>query len=284
MDLTPPWRRRRDVPAVDAGADCGVAAVGLVAGYGGPPVLGGVDVTVPHGRVTALIGPNGCGKSTVLRVLGRQLRPLAGRATIDGVDVGAMSARSFARKVSFLPQQPVVPEGITVGELIGFGRYPFTGAFAALSDADHRAVAAAAERVGVAELLDEPATSLSGGQRQRAWIAMTVAQGARTLLLDEPTTYLDPAHQLETLELVRGLNGEGRTVVMVLHDMTHAARFADHVIAMSGGRIVAAGDAAAVLTRGLVREVFGVECVMARDPDTGRDLPIPHGLLPQHRP
>ncbi|WP_295626907.1 ABC transporter ATP-binding protein [uncultured Corynebacterium sp.] len=254
-----------------------MSATGLVVGYGGAPVLDGVDVAIPHGRVTALIGPNGCGKSTLLRALGRQLRPSAGGAFIDGDDVGAVSARAFARRVSFLPQQPVVPESVTVRELIGFGRYPFTGAFAALSADDHRAVEAAAVRVGVGELLDEQATALSGGQRQRAWIAMTVAQEATTLLLDEPTTYLDPAHQLATLELVRGLNAEGRTVAMVLHDMTQAARFADHVIAMSDGGIVAEGDAERVLTRDLVRDVFGVDCLMVRDPDSGRELPIPHG-------
>ncbi|MFD5867947.1 ABC transporter ATP-binding protein [Corynebacterium sp. NPDC060344] len=263
-------------PEPDDG-EAGLIAEGLVVGYGGAPVLDGVDVAIPKGRVTALIGPNGCGKSTLLRALGRQLRPSAGRAFVDGVDVGASSARDFARRLSFLPQQPTVPEGITVRELIGFGRYPFTGAFATLSADDHRAVESAAVRVGVGELLDEPAANLSGGQRQRAWIAMTVAQEAATLLLDEPTTYLDPAHQLASLELVRGLNAEGRTVVMVLHDMTQAARFADHVIAMSGGEIVASGAAAEVLTRELVRDVFGVDCLMVRDPDTGRDLPVPHG-------
>ncbi len=254
----------------------GLSGVGLVVGYGGEPVLDGVDVAIPDGRVTALIGPNGCGKSTLLKTLGRQLRPSAGQARLGGADVGASSARAFAREVSFLPQQPVVPEGITVRELIAFGRYPFTGAFAALSEVDHRAVESAAARVGVAELLDAPATALSGGQRQRAWIAMTVAQEAGILLLDEPTTYLDPAHQLATLELVRGLNSEGRTVAMVLHDMTQAARFADHVIAMSDGAIVAEGEAGEVLTRDLVRDVFGVDCLMVRDPETGRELPIPH--------
>ena len=260
------------------GGGAALTGAGLVVGYGGPPVLDGVDVVIPEGAVTALIGPNGCGKSTLLRALGRQLKPSSGRALVGAADVSELPAREFARSVSFLPQQPTVPEGVTVRELIGFGRYPYTGAFASLSALDLRVVESAAVRVGVADLLDAPAASLSGGQRQRAWIAMTVAQEAPVLLLDEPTTYLDPAHQLATLDLVRGLNDEGRTVAMVLHDMTHAARYADHVIAMSGGGIVAAGEAASVLTRELVGDVFGVDCLMVRDPRTGRELPVPYGL------
>lgn len=256
------------VPALHAEA--------ITVGYGGPDVLRDVSLQVPEGKITALIGPNGCGKSTLLRALGRQQPISKGQVYLGDRSIRKMSAREFARHVAFLPQQPVTPEGVSVREVIAYGRYPYTGAFASLGAEDHRAVEEAAERAGVTALLDVPATDLSGGQRQRVWVAMTVAQQTPVLLLDEPTTYLDPAHQIAILDLVRDLNTAGRTVVMVVHDMTHAARFADSIVAMRDGQVLAAGETEGVMSAKLVEDLFGISCLEVKDPETGRTLPIPY--------
>lgn len=248
----------------------------ITVGYGGPDVLRDVSLQVPEGKITALIGPNGCGKSTLLRALGRQQPISKGQVYLGDRSIRRMSAREFARHVAFLPQQPVTPEGVSVREVIAYGRYPYTGAFASLGAEDHRAVEEAAERAGVTALLDIPATDLSGGQRQRVWVAMTVAQQTPVLLLDEPTTYLDPAHQIAILDLVRDLNTAGRTVVMVVHDMTHAARFADSIVAMRDGQVLAAGETEDVMSAKLVEDLFGISCLEVKDPETGRVLPIPY--------
>lgn len=253
-----------------------LSAESITVGYGGPDILRDVDLRIPAGKITALIGPNGCGKSTLLRALGRQQPLSAGCVRLGEASIRDLSARQFARHVAFLPQQPVTPEGVTVREVIAYGRYPYTGAFASLSTRDHEAIERAAVKAGVEQLLDVPATELSGGQRQRIWVAMTVAQQTPVLLLDEPTTYLDPAHQIAILDLVRELNAAGRTVVMVVHDMTHAARFADHIVAMRDGQIVAAGETEAVMSAELVNEVFGISCLTVEDPETGRVLPVPY--------
>ncbi len=251
-------------------------ADGITVNYGGPPVLQDVCLDIPTGKITALIGPNGCGKSTLLRALGRQ-QPIAhGQVFLGGDPIQKFSSREFARYVSFLPQQPVTPEGVTVREVIAYGRYPYTGAFGSLDRKDHTAIEQAASQAGVESLLDILATDLSGGQRQRVWVAMTVAQQTPILLLDEPTTYLDPAYQIEILDLVKELNATGRTVVMVVHDMTHAARFADHIIALKEGEVVAAGDTDQVMSSELVFEIFGIRCLQVQDPATGRMLPIPY--------
>lgn len=251
-------------------------AEAITVGYGGPDVLRDVSLQVPEGKITALIGPNGCGKSTLLRALGRQQPISKGQVYLGDRSIRRMSAREFARHVAFLPQQPVTPEGVSVREVIAYGRYPYTGAFASLGAEDHRAVEEAAERAGVTALLDVPATDLSGGQRQRVWVAMTVAQQTPVLLLDEPTTYLDPAHQIAILDLVRDLNTAGRTVVMVVHDMTHAARFADSIVAMRDGQVLAAGETEDVMSAKLVEDLFGISCLEVKDPETGRTLPIPY--------
>ncbi len=251
-------------------------AEAITVGYGGPDVLRDVSLQVPEGKITALIGPNGCGKSTLLRALGRQQPISRGQVYLGDRSIHKMNAREFARHVSFLPQQPVTPEGVSVREVIAYGRYPYTGAFASLGAEDYRAVEEAAERAGVTTLLDVPATDLSGGQRQRVWVAMAVAQQTPVLLLDEPTTYLDPAHQIAILDLVWDLNAAGRTVVMVVHDMTHAARFADTIVAMRDGQVLAAGDTEDVMSAPLVEELFGISCLEVQDPETGRVLPIPY--------
>ncbi|OKL54837.1 iron-dicitrate transporter ATP-binding subunit [Bowdeniella nasicola] len=255
-------------PATLAGHD-------ITAGYGGVPVLSGVSVSIPPGRITALIGPNGCGKSTLLRVLARQLPPSCGVATLDGADCYGLAPRTFAAQVSFLPQQPTAPDGLTVRELISFGRYPYTGVLGTLTPRDIEAVEQAAERTGIADLLERDALALSGGQRQRVWIAMAIAQDSEILLLDEPTSFLDPAHQLAVMRLITQLHRDGKTIAMVLHDMTQAARFADHLIAMSDGEIIATGPVDKQLTPELVRRVFAVGCLMVNDPETGRALPVP---------
>lgn len=262
--------------AAPAGRAAAITGRGVEVGYGGEAVVRGVDFSVPEGQVTALIGPNGCGKSTLLKALGRQLPLAGGEVEVRGEDLGARGRREYAREVSFLPQHPVAPEGVTVRELIGYGRYPYTGPLAAMRAADHEAVERAAAETGTTQLLGAQAAELSGGQRQRVFIAMTLAQDTPLILLDEPTTYLDPAHQLAILDLVTRLNAMGKTIVMVLHDMVQAARYADTVIAMRDGAVVAQGDTGEVVTPELVADIFGVRCIGVKDPATGRMLPVPY--------
>ena len=243
------------------------------AGYGAELIVKDVTLEIPDGKITALIGPNGSGKSTLLKVLGRQLTPVSGGVDLDGRRISDFGARQFARRLSFLPQQPVVPEGMTVRELIAFGRYPYAGAFASLSEEDQ-----AARQTGVEEFLDVDAMALSGGQRQRMWIAMTLAQDTDIMLLDEPTTFLDPAHQLAILDLVQELNCKGRTIVMVVHDMAHAAKYSDNVVVLRDGQIVEQGPTQETLDSELIRRAFGISTLMVEDPKTGRNLPIAYGV------
>lgn len=248
------------------------------AGYGGDLIVKNVSLDVPAGKVTALIGPNGSGKSTLLKVLGRQLRPAKGRVELAGRDITKYGAREFARQLAFLPQQPVVPEGMSVRELIAFGRYPYAGAFASLTANDHAMIRSAAQQTGIEGYLDASALALSGGQKQRMWIAMTLVQDTDILLLDEPTTFLDPAHQLAVLDLVQELNARGKTIVMVVHDMAHAAKYSDYVAVLKDGRIVEYGDTQETLTPELVAKAFGISAIMVTDPATGRSLPFAYGI------
>lgn len=238
-------------------------------------VVEALDLRIPAGEVTAIVGANGCGKSTVLRALARLLAPQSGTVLLDGQDVHRLPTREVARRLGLLPQGPVAPDGLTVADLVRRGRSPHTTVFRQWSVQDQRAVESALATTGLSELADEQVDSLSGGQRQRAWLAMTVAQDTPLLLLDEPTTYLDLAHQLDVLELVRDLHRGGRTVVMVLHDVNQAARYADHLVAMRRGQVVAAGPPAEVLTPALVAEVFGVRCRVLVDPDSTTPLIVP---------
>lgn len=262
---------------------CGInepqlACKGVSAGYGGEHIVKDISVTIPAGKITALIGPNGCGKSTLLKVLGNQLKNEHGQVTLGERGLDSFSARDFARQVSFLPQQPVVPEGMTVRELIAFGRYPYTGAFASLSESDQQAIDEAAKLTSVEDFLGHSAMELSGGQKQRMWIAMTLAQETSIMLLDEPTTFLDPAHQLVILELVKSLNRQGRTIVMVVHDMAHAAKFSDHVVVMKEGKILEQGPTESTLDPSLIKKAFNISTLMVTDPETGRKLPIAYGI------
>lgn len=243
-------------------------------------VIDGLDLELPHGAVTTIIGANGSGKSTLLRALARLLRPSAGRVLLDGHDVHRMRTRQLAKRLGLLPQGPVTPEGITVRDLVRRGRTPHTSLLRQWSAADETALVAALAATDLAELADEPVDALSGGQRQRAWLALVIAQGTPLLLLDEPTTFLDIAHQLDVLDLVRRLNREeGRTVVMVLHDLNQACRYADHLVALRDGAVVAAGAPAEVVTEELVAEVFELEARIVPDPVTGTPLVVPIGRV-----
>ena len=247
-------------------------------GYGDRTVVDGVDLVVPPGEVTAIIGANACGKSTLLRGLARLLRPQGGAVLLDGRDVHRSSTRDVAQRLGLLPQSPLAPEGVTVGDLVARGRAPHQRWWQQWSAEDERAVAAAMAATDVSAFADRLVDELSGGQRQRVWLAMALAQDTEVLLLDEPTTYLDLAHQVDVLELVAALNAsQGRTVVMVLHDLNHAARYATHLVAMKDGRVVAEGPPAEVVTEAVVAEVFGLSCVVVPCPVTSRPLVVPSG-------
>lgn len=258
---------------------------GLSLGYRDRLVIEDLDLLVPPGQVTAIVGPNACGKSTLLRSMSRLLRPRAGTVLLDGEQVHRLPAKNLARQLGLLPQTPVAPEGITVAELVGRGRYPHQSALARWRAEDDRAVAAALVATQTTDLADRPVDELSGGQRQRVWIAMALAQETDILLLDEPTTFLDVSHQVEVLDLLTDLNRQrGTTIVMVLHDLNLAARYADELIALSGGRIHDHGDPAKVMTAAMVREVFGLSNEVITDPVSGTPLMVPRGrhrVLPE---
>jgi iron complex transport system ATP-binding protein len=250
-------------------------------GYGERVVVDGLDLDVVAGTVTAVIGPNGCGKSTLLRALGRLLRPGSGQVLLDGRRIDRMATREVATILGVLPQSPSAPEGLTVADLVARGRHPHQAWYRQWSRDDEDAVHQALEWTGMLDLAERPVDELSGGQRQRAWISMALAQGTDLLLLDEPTTFLDLAHQVDVLELVRRLHSEvGRTVVMVLHDLNLAARYADRLVAMRDGRIVASGTPHEVITEELLAEVFGLDARVIADPVAGTPLVVPVGARP----
>ncbi|NGN64844.1 ABC transporter ATP-binding protein [Streptomyces sp. A7024] len=258
-----------------------LAARALTLAYDERVVVESLDVDIPDGKVTVVVGPNGCGKSTLLRALGRLLKPRGGSVLLDGRELAKLPTKQIARTVGLLPQSPTAPEAITVGDLVGRGRQPHQSWWQQWSEADEAAVTTAMAHTDITELAERPVDELSGGQRQRVWIAMALAQETDLLLLDEPTTYLDISHQVEVLDLIRQLAvpGErrphGRTVVAVLHDLNQAARYADHLVAMKSGRIVAEGPPGKVVTPELMREVFGLDAVIVDDPVTGGPLVVP---------
>ncbi|WP_267242815.1 ABC transporter ATP-binding protein [Streptomyces sp. PR69] len=248
----------------------------LTLAYEDRTVVDGLDLAIPDGRVTVIVGPNACGKSTTLRALGRLLKPRSGAVLLDGRELARIPTKKIAQSVGLLPQSPVAPEAITVADLVSRGRQPHQHWWQQWSAQDERAVTDAMARTDVTALADRPVDELSGGQRQRVWIAMALAQETDLLLLDEPTTFLDISHQVEVLDLIRQLNCErGRTVVAVLHDLNQAARYADHLVAMKAGRIVAEGPPRDIVTAELVREVFGLDSVVVPDPVTGSPLVVP---------
>jgi len=250
----------------------------LTLAYDGPPVVDGLTLDLPDGQVTSIIGPNGCGKSTLLRALARLNRPTSGAAVLDGEAVHRQPTKEVARRLGLLPQGAQAPDAITVEDLVRRGRFPHQSFFTPPTDADQIAVNRALELAGVEHLRNRAVDELSGGQRQRAWIAMSLAQETSLLLLDEPTTYLDIAHQEEVLELIRYLNEhEGKTIAMVLHDVNEAARYSDHVIAMRNGAVVALGTPAEVINPDTVQAVFGVSTEVITDPHTGAPVCLPCG-------
>jgi len=250
----------------------------LTLAYGDRVVVEELDLDVAPGRITAIVGANGCGKSTLLRALARLVVPHAGRVVLDGEALHRRPSREVARLLGLLPQSPVAPEGITVADLVGRGRHPHQRLLARFSAADYAAVAAALEATGTLDLADRSIDELSGGQRQRVWIAMALAQETDILLLDEPTTFLDVAHQIEVLDLLTDLNRErGTTVVMVLHDLNLAARYADELVAVREGRVLASGAPGDIVTPALVQEVFGLTSRVIPDPVSGTPLVLPAG-------
>ncbi len=263
-----------------------LAAEGLTLAYERRTVIDGLGLQIPAGTVTVVVGANASGKSTLLRGLARLLPPRSGTVVLDGRAITSLPTREVARSIGILPQTPTAPEGILVSDLVGRGRFPHQGWFRRWGESDDLAVAAAMQATATADLAQRPVDALSGGQRQRVWIAMALAQETDILLLDEPTTFLDVAHQVEVLDLITGLNEErGTTVVMVLHDLNLAARYADHLIAMADGDVVASGPPQQIVDEEMVQDVFGLDSRVIADPVAGTPMVVPVGRrrLP-HRP
>lgn len=251
-------------------------ARGVTIGYDNQPVVHDLSIDVIDGSVTAIIGPNGCGKSTLLRSMARLLSPVSGDVLLDGEVISSISSKEVARRMALLPQTPIAPDGLRVGDLVARGRHPHQKWFQQWSPEDEAAVDEALAWTDISELKNRSLDHLSGGQRQRAWIAMALAQDTGLLLLDEPTTYLDLAHQVEVLDLVARLNRDrGRTVVMVLHDLNLAARYADVIVVMHQGQIVAKGTSIDVFTPEMLSEVFGLSADVIPDPRTGLPIIVP---------
>jgi iron complex transport system ATP-binding protein len=259
----------------DGGAGSRLRAEGLTLAYDDSVVARDLGVAVPDGSFTVIVGPNACGKSTLLKALARMLRPTTGAVYLDGQIITSYRSREVARRLGLLPQSSIAPNGITVGDLVARGRYPHQKLLRQWSSEDEAVVVEAMRRTGVAELANRLVDELSGGQRQRVWLAMVLAQQTSILLLDEPTTFLDIAHQIEVLELCADLNADGRTLVAVLHDLNQACRYATHLIAMRDGRIVAQGRPAEIVTAELVERVFGLPCQIIECPQTGAPLVVP---------
>ncbi|SFD93531.1 iron complex transport system ATP-binding protein [Lentibacillus persicus] len=255
-----------------------LSANDLTLGYGDNIVIDDLDITIPKGEITVFIGSNGCGKSTLLRSLARLLKPKDGDVVLDGEDIAKMGTKEVAKKMSILPQSPGTPDGLNVMELVKQGRHPYRGFLKQWSQEDEQAVHNALEATNMLEFKDRPVDSLSGGQRQRAWIAMTLAQETDMILLDEPTTYLDMTHQIDVLDLLFELNEkDGRTVVMVLHDLNLACRYAHHIVALKDKTVFAQGKPEEIVTCNLVHEVFQMKCDVTFDPMFGTPMCIPHG-------
>lgn len=248
--------------------------------YADRTIVDELSLEIPDGGFTVVVGPNGCGKSTLLRALGRMLTPRSGRVVLDGNDIRSYRTKEVARRIALLPQSPLSPGAISVADLVSRGRYPYQSMLRQWSPEDEHVVSEALNEVGMRYAADQLVDELSGGQRQRVWIAMTLAQRTPVLLLDEPTTFLDIAHQIEVLDLCSQLHQSGRTLVAVLHDLNLAARYATHVVAMRSGKIVMQGSASDVFTPELLREVFDLEALVLEDPETGRPLVVPRDRRP----
>ncbi|MFD8692543.1 ABC transporter ATP-binding protein [Streptomyces sp. NPDC059651] len=264
MNTTPPDTARLRVESATIGYDKRIISEHL-------------SVAIPDKSFTVIVGPNACGKSTLLRSLSRLRKPSAGRVVLDGADINSYKTKEVARRVGLLPQSSIAPDGITVADLVARGRYPHQGFIRQWTEEDEQAVLKAMHRTSVADLSERMVDELSGGQRQRVWVAMALAQHTDILLLDEPTTFLDITHQIELMELFTDLHHVGHTLVAVLHDLNHAARYGTHLIAMKDGAVVAEGTPDEVVTAELVEEVFGLRCLVVPDPVAGSPQVVPLG-------
>ncbi|WP_110112445.1 ABC transporter ATP-binding protein [Bacillus sp. CGMCC 1.16541] len=248
--------------------------------YGDVEIVKELDLNIPNGKITTIIGPNGCGKSTILKTMSRIISPKSGFVYLDGKAIHKASTKEIAQKMAVLPQSPEAPSGLTVKELVSYGRFPHQKGFGRLTNHDREVVQWALEVTGMLEFQERTVDALSGGQRQRVWIAMALAQETDLLLLDEPTTYLDLAHQLEVLELLEKLNKEeGRTIAIVIHDLNHAARFAHHMIALRSGQIMKEGTPEEVMTPSILAKTFNIDAEVVKDPRTNRPVCITYDLM-----
>ncbi|CAM5797920.1 MULTISPECIES: ABC transporter ATP-binding protein [Brevibacillus] len=249
-------------------------------GYGERLIVKNLSVQIPDKKITTIIGSNGCGKSTLLKAITRIISHQSGAVILDGESIAKENTKLLAKKMAILPQTPESASGLTVGELVSYGRFPYQKGFGRLSKRDYEVIDWALEVTGTKEFKFRPVDALSGGQRQRVWIAMALAQETEIIFLDEPTTYLDMAHQLEVLELLQRLNAEQeRTIVMVLHDLNQAARFADFIIALKDGEVVKAGDCEEVMTPEVLKKVFRIDAEIGRDPRTNKPVCVTYNLI-----
>ncbi|GIN63254.1 iron-dicitrate ABC transporter ATP-binding protein [Robertmurraya siralis] len=256
----------------------------IVAGYENKTVIHEVSLAIPSNKISVIIGANACGKSTLLKTLARLIKPSSGKITLDGRPIGKIPSKELARIVGLLPQSPIVPEGISVADLVGRGRFPHQSLLSGWTKKDYEAVAEAMEIMNITDLANRNIDELSGGQRQRVWIAMALAQQTDILFLDEPTTFLDITYQVEILDLLTDLNRKyGTTIVMVLHDINLSARYADHIFAMHQGHLVAEGEPTRVITDTLIKDIFGLNCTVIADPISGSPSVVPIGRYHDNR-
>ncbi|MBS5450342.1 MAG: ABC transporter ATP-binding protein [Coriobacteriia bacterium] len=255
-----------------------LSATGLTTGYETRTIIKDMDIRIPDGKISVIIGGNGCGKSTLLKTLARLLKPSAGQVLIDGQAIATIPTKKVAQRLGLLPQSSLVPDGIRVSDLVARGRFPYQSFMKGLQREDYEAVHEAMELMGILELMDRPVDALSGGQRQRVWIAMALAQQTDILLLDEPTTYLDIAYQVEILDLLCDLNRQrGTTIAMVLHDINLSARYADYMFALKQGTLLYEGTPREVVTAETMRVIFDLDCAVIDDPVSGTPLIVPRG-------
>lgn len=249
-----------------------------VAGYDNKTIVHGISLAIPSNKISIIIGANACGKSTLLKTLARLIKPTSGNITLDGKQISKIPPKQLARVLGLLPQSPIVPEGISVADLVGRGRYPHQSMFSGWTKKDYEAVAEAMEIMKITELANHNIDELSGGQRQRVWIAMALAQQTDILFLDEPTTFLDITYQVEILDLLTDLNRKhGTTIVMVLHDINLSARYADYIFALHQGKLMAEGVPSKIITSALVKDIFGLNSTVINDPISGSPLVVPIG-------
>jgi len=250
----------------------------IVAGYDNKTIIHGVSLIIPSNKISVIIGANACGKSTLLKTLSRLIKPTSGKITLDGKPISKIPSKKLARVVGLLPQSPIVPEGISVADLVGRGRFPHQSLLSGWTKKDYDAVAEAMSIMDITELANNDIDELSGGQRQRVWIAMALAQQTDILFLDEPTTFLDITYQIEILDLLTDLNRKhGTTIVMVLHDINLSARYADYIFALRKGKLIVEGEPSKVITSILVKDIFGLDCMVIKDPVSGYPFAIPKG-------